>query len=135
MRLSALILAFFAVSACLGGGRDGGPTGPNPPAPPPPIPSGSTFLWGMIVDEAGVCIAGASVRVMEGQRAGESLTQATPCDAWAYDGGFAFNPVAAGIPMTLRVSAPGYADLDKTVTPSLGPQQAVIFAPSRAVGH
>ena len=62
-------------------------------------------------------------------------TQQTPCDAWADGGGFEFKPVAAGIPMTLRVSAPGYADLEKTVTPSLGPQQAVIFAPSRTVGQ
>lgn len=133
MRLPAFILAVFAVSACL---RDRTPTSPNSPAPPPgPIPSGTTFLWGMIVDPSGVCIVGASVRVVEGQRAGESLTQETPCNAWAYSGGFQYNPVAAGIPMTLRVSAPGYADVDTTVTPSLGPQQAVILAPSPAVGH
>ena len=88
----------------------------------------------MVVDPSGLCIAGASVRVIAGQRAGEARAQVTPCDVWAYDGGFQFNSVTAGLPMTLRISAPGYLDLDKTVTPSLGPQQAVIFAPSRATG-
>jgi hypothetical protein len=29
--------------------------------------------------------------------------------------------------MTLRVSAPGYVDLDTTVTQSLGAQRAVLF--------
>ena len=89
----------------------------------------------MIIERSGVCIVGASVRVLDGQRAGVSMTQETPCDAWAYSGGFEFDSLTAGIPMTLRVSAPGYVDLDATVTPTLGIQQAVLLEPSRAPGH
>jgi hypothetical protein len=33
--------------------------------------------------------------------------------------------------MTLRVSALGYAEEERTVVPSTGPQTAVIFAPPR----
>ena len=45
----------------------------------------------------------------------------------ASPGGFEFDSLTAGIPMTLRVSAPGYVDLDTTVTPTLGIQQAVLL--------
>ena len=139
MRLPALLLVAVAISACSGESNPA-PTVPDVPAPPaPPPPSGSasslTFLWGMIIERSGVCIPGASVRVLAGQRAGESMTQATPCDAWAYWGGFGFDSLKAGVPMTLRLSAPGYVDLDTTVTPTLGPQQAFLFEPSRAPGH
>ena len=53
----------------------------------------------------------------------------------ASPGGFEFDSLTAGIPMTLRVSAPGYVDLDTTVTPTLGIQQAVLLEPSRTPGH
>jgi hypothetical protein len=139
VRLPALFLLAVATSACSGDSNPA-PTVPTvPDAPAPPTPSGPSssvaFLWGMVIERSGVCIVGASVRVLDGQRAGESMTQETPCDAWGYSGGFGWDSLKAGIPMTLRLSAPGYVDLDTTVTPTAGPQQAFLFEPSRAPGH
>jgi hypothetical protein len=85
----------------------------------------------MVVDGSGVCIAGAKVLVIEGQRAGESLAQATPCDVWDYANGFYFEDLVPGIPMTLRVSAPGYADMEQKVSPTSGAQTAFLFTPTR----
>jgi len=134
MRRAAIILAAFTLSACSGESGPNAPAVPNAPTPhaPPAAPaSGRTFLWGMVVDASGACIAGAKVLVIEGQRAGESLTQTTPCSVWDYGNGFYFEDLIPGIPMTLRVSAPGYADLERTVTPTLGTQTAFLFTPSR----
>ena len=111
------------------------PTAPGPlasPASPVPAPpTGLTFLWGMVVDQAGVCIVGATVQVVSGQGLGQSMTQTTPCDAWAYDGGVVFRDLTPGVEMTLRASASGYTAQEKTVAPSLAGQVAVLFAPSR----
>ena len=127
MKLAAIVLAVFTLSACAGD------TGPHaPPAPndivSTPFPAARAFLWGMIVEDSGVCIEGATVRVVRGQRAGESMTQTTPCDAWSF-GGFTFRDLTPGVEMTLRASAPGYADEEQTVRPSSGPQQAMLFTP------
>jgi hypothetical protein len=94
-------------------------------------PASLTFLWGMVVEDSGICIPGATVTVVGGQALGQRITQKTPCDAWAYDGGFVFQNLTAGVAMTLRVSALGYAEEERTVVPSTGPQTAVIFAPPR----
>jgi hypothetical protein len=83
----------------------------------------------MVVDEAGLCIVGATIEVVDG--AGHAVTQTTPCDAWAYDGGVVFRDLTPGVEMTLRASASGYAAQEKTVVPSLGPQMAVLFTPTR----
>lgn len=107
---------------------DTGKAGPGPV--PPTGAGGPAFLWGMVVDSTGVCIVGATVHVVAGQRAGQSISQSTPCDAWAYDGGFMFTGLTPGVAMTLRASAPGYADLEQVVTPSLGPQLAVLLQPA-----
>jgi hypothetical protein len=85
----------------------------------------------MVVDESGVCIDGATIQVVRGQSAGPSVPQTTPCDAWAYDGGVFFKNLTPGVAMTLRATAPGWDPLEKTVVPSSGPQQTVLFAPSR----
>ena len=123
MRLEAIVLAAFMLSAC----SERTPTSAAGPIPP----FGSTFLWGYVVDASGVCIVGASVHVVAGQRIGETITQSTPCDAWANDGGFRFDQLAPGKAMTLRVSAPGHVELEQMVTPTLGPQTAVLLSPSR----
>ena len=68
MKLAAIVLAAFTFSACAGD------TSPHTPS----APSGGEFLAGMIVKDSGVCIEGATVRVVRGQRAGESRTQTTP---------------------------------------------------------
>lgn len=128
MKLAAIVLAAFTLSACAGD------TGPHTPAAPnaivpTPGPTAGAFLWGMIVKDSGVCIEGATVLVVRGQRAGESMTQTTPCDAWSYGAGFAFRNLTPGVAMTLRASAPGYADEEQTGIPSFGPQTAMLFTP------
>ncbi len=85
----------------------------------------------MVVDETGVCIAGATVQVVRGERLGATLTQTTPCDAWAYDGGFVLTDLTTGVEVTLRASAPGYAEQEKTFIPTSGPQMAVFLTPLR----
>lgn len=99
----------------------------EPPAAPPVPPARLTFLWGYVIDESGLCIKDATVRVVAGQALGTSMLQETPCDAWAYGNGFMFENLIPGRPMTLRASAPGYADEEITVVPSSGPQQAVLI--------
>jgi hypothetical protein len=53
----------------------------------------------MILDEGGACIVGATATVVRGQRLGQSITQ-TPCDAWAYGGGFVYKDLTPGVEMT-----------------------------------
>jgi hypothetical protein len=54
--------------------------------------------------------------------------QVTPCDAWAYYGGFVFDALSPGVEMTLRASAPGWSTEEKTVVPHLGGQTAVVIS-------
>jgi len=94
--------------------------------------SSRAFVIGIIIGESPQCIVGASVRVLDGQRAGESITQETPCDVWGYYGGFEFDSLSAGVPMKLRASAHGYADYDTTVYPTAAPQPYTVLKLSRA---
>lgn len=137
MRLPALILVALAASACSESDPARTvlyPTVATPPAPPPHSgPSSSrAFVIGIIIGESPQCIVGASVRVLDGQRAGESITQETPCDVWGYYGGFEFDSLSAGVPMKLRASAHGYADYDTTVYPTAAPQPYTVLKLSRA---
>jgi len=95
----------------------------------PPTGSPDVWIWLMVVDQTGVCIPGATIQVVAGQDVGEPITQETPCDAWAYSGGVEYHKLSAGVSMTLRAAAPGYAAEDTTVTPGSGPLSAIIFAP------
>ena len=124
----ALILATLTLFGCSHGAADRIPTTPSTPAP---LAGSLTFLWAMVVDETGVCIAGATLQVVRGQAVGQPITQATPCDAWAYDGGVMFRNLTPGVEMTLRASAPGYSAQEKTIIPSLGGQLATLFTPAR----
>jgi uncharacterized protein (DUF39 family) len=74
---------------------------------------------------------GATVTVVAGQALGRSLAQTTPCDAWDYSGGFIFEDLKAGVDMTLRATAPGFAPVERTFTPYVGPQMAVFLEPAR----
>jgi len=127
MRIARTVLSTLTLLGCSQDNVHRLPTSPDPPVRPA---SSLTWLWGMVVDEAGVCIVGATATVVRGQGLGQSIKQTTPCDAWAYDGGFVFKDLTPGVEMTLRVAAFGYAAEERTVVPSLGPQMAVIFAPS-----
>ncbi|MEO7367213.1 MAG: carboxypeptidase-like regulatory domain-containing protein [Gemmatimonadaceae bacterium] len=132
--VAATVLFSFSVFGCAGdppGRLD--PVEPSPFSPPPQGPGQSpekTWLWGMVVDGAGLCIEGATVLVVKGHRAGETLAQKTPCDAWGYDGGFIFYDLTVGVEMTLQISAPGYGFDQRTVFPYAGPQMSVLFKPS-----
>ncbi len=97
---------------------------------PPPA---RAFLWAMVVDDFGRCIEGAIVEVVAGQGIGQRKAQETPCDAWS-DGGVLFTDLTAGVPMTLRSSAPGYGAQEKTVIPSSGPFTVVLLGVSQLQG-
>ena len=103
----------------------------SPSAPASPRLDNPASLWGMVIDGSGLCITSATVRVIGGQAIGRSLAQEEPCDAWGYGGGFLLTGLTPGVAMTLRVSAPGYVAKDTTVVPRLGPQTALLIAPSR----
>jgi len=132
MKFTLTILATLSLLGCSQGNTQPSPTAPSPlVTTSAPTADSLTSLWGMVVDETGVCIVGATVQVVRGQGVGQGITQTTPCDAWAYDGGVVFRDLTPGVEMTLRASASGYAALERTVVPSLGPQMAVLLAPSR----
>jgi hypothetical protein len=98
----------------------------------PDLPAiNDAWLWGMVVHDSGSCIVGATVSVVRGQALGRSIVQSTPCDAWAYSGGFEFKNLTPGVEMTLRTSAPGYAPKEVTVVPTSGAQMALLIEPTR----
>jgi len=83
----------------------------------------------MVVDPSGACIPGATVQVVAGQAVGNPVTQVTPCSVWDYAGGVEYHNLTPGVSMTLRATAPGYADEEKSVTPFGSFVQATILAP------
>jgi len=85
----------------------------------------TAVLWGFVVDESGACIRDAEVEAIAGQAVGEVMHQETPCDVWAYGGGFYFNDLKPGIAITIRASAPGYAPRQMTVMPFTGGYKAL----------
>jgi hypothetical protein len=102
------------------------------PAPPPTnVSSASAMVWGFVVDASGVCVEGAAVQVVRGQRVGETVAQRTPCTAWDYDNGFEFRPLTPGVSMTLRASAPGYVAREVTIVPQTGWQSTISIKLSR----
>ena len=126
------ILSIAAIAIAAGCSSDEGTgMGPGPAPGEPPVVPATTFLWVMVVEDSGVCIPGATIRALQGQRAGESFTQKTPCDAWAYDGGVLFENLRIGEEMTLQATAPGYLAQEKRVVPTSGAQTAFLFTPSR----
>jgi hypothetical protein len=105
MKIALTILSTLTLLGCSPENVQRLPTSPDLPSDPPPDRSGSsTWLWGMVVAESGVCIDGATATVVRGQGLGQSITQTTPCDAWAYDGGFVFKDLIPGVEMTIRVN-------------------------------
>jgi hypothetical protein len=134
MKIVLTILATVTLLAC---SELDLPTLPQTPGPGPTLPQGPplgplgsrAWVWGLVVNDAGVCIAGASATVVRGQGLGQSAKQSTPCDAWAYDGGFVFRDLTPGVEMTIRASAPGYVSQELIVVPSLS-GEALLFTPS-----
>ena len=92
-----------------------------------PQPASSTAtVWAMVVEaETGTCIEGATVAVVSGQRAGETATQETPCEAQEYRGGVKLTELATYVPLRLRVSAAGWGAQERTIAPAAGRYTAV----------
>lgn len=136
MKSALTILGALALWGCAGSE----PTAPSRPgdtdspplSPPsnPPTGNSSAWIWLMVVNRGGACIPGATIQVVAGQAIGEPVTQETPCDVWGYSGGVEYHNLTAGVAMTLRATAPGYAAEEKTITPSVGAVSAIVFAPS-----
>jgi hypothetical protein len=73
------------------------------------------MLWGMVVEKSGLCIHGATVRLVDGAAVGDSVVQKAPCDVWDYGGGFELKGLPAGVPVTIRAAAPGFVAKEVTV--------------------
>ena len=134
MKIALTVLVALTLLGCSGERADSLLTAPSPLVGTGSLsPTGGSLamLFGMVVNESGGCIVGATVEVVRGQGLGQSITQTTPCDAWGYSGGFIFSNLTPGVEMTLRAAASGYASPEMTVVPSTGPQTAVLFSPSR----
>ena len=120
VRRIALVLAALACS------QDGAfrlPLAPTPPIPqvPPIQPSASLgTVWILVLDESGVCVDSATATVVRGQGVGQSVRQVTPCGLWEYGGGIVFKDLTPGATMTLRLSAAGYTEQERTVLPAVG---------------
>ena len=121
MKLVLTALLTLTLLGCSGESARRTPSAPDPPAPPAPTSLAS--FSGMVLDESGACIVGATVQVVRGQQLGQSITQTTPCSYWDYDEGFRFTDLTPGVEMTLRASAPGFVAQEATVVPSGGPQE------------
>jgi hypothetical protein len=121
MRLAFAALGMIALVGC---SRDG--IAPVSPTSPPVALSSSAWLWMMVAEDSGLCIADATIEVIAGQSRGLTAKQTQPCDVWDV-GGIYIKELEAGAEMTVRASAPGYAAQEKVVVPKSGPQQATIF--------
>jgi len=113
------VVALLFTAAC-SDGASSGPTGsePLPDLPPPAMPPPATsqgFVWGHVVEDSGVCIAGATVRIVEGPGEGRYTPQRYPCDAWSYGDGFEFADLPMGATVKLRATADGYKSQDQKV--------------------
>ena len=115
---------------------DGRPTLPSNPSPSGPIGSpgspnpeaGPTgLLFGMVIDEFGGCIEGATVLILAGQNVGRTIVQQTPCDAWGYYGGFLLEDLTPGVGVTLRASAGGWTTQEKTFLPMSRAGYSAVF--------
>ena len=119
--------------ACGEGSRSVLPFAPSsasssaPTASPVPPPGSSTAtFWAMVVDgDSGTCIEGATVEVISGQRAGQTVTQETPCDVREYRGGVKLTELTAGVELRLRVSATGWHAQERRFAPQSGRYTAV----------
>ena len=128
MRYSAMLLLAATLSGC--GVESPGPFVTTPSTDAPPL---HTRVFGFVLDDS-FCIDRASVSVVSGQGAGQTLAQDPYCDVWG-EVGFEFKGLTPGVAMTIRVAAPGYVTKDTTVvpwieTPYTGPVTPLSIVPS-----
>jgi hypothetical protein len=74
----------------------------------------SGFIWGQVIDQAGLCIRGATVEIIAGPGMGRKSGQPDDCGAWDYTG-FEFRDLPYGATVTLRANAPMYSPQDREV--------------------
>jgi hypothetical protein len=81
----------------------------------------------MVIDGGGVCIEGATVLILAGQSVGRTIPQETPCDAWAYSGGFLLEDLTPGVEITVRASAGGWTTQEQTFLPMSRAGYSAVF--------
>jgi len=86
------------------------------------------FIWGTVVDAAGICIPGATISIVDGPGAGRQSGQPDECNAWDSDG-FEFRNLPLDAMVTLRANAPGYQSQERQVRVGNG-GPPVVFAPA-----
>ena len=98
-----------------------------------PTPEQRTILRGMVVNQDGECIPGATVQI-EGQWGGDAIEQRTPCALGnlGEDVGFTVEDVIVGVGLMVRTSAPGYETLEQMVVPDQSPLNVVFLTLTRA---
>jgi hypothetical protein len=137
MRFALIAVVTLTLLGCSGETIQPLPTAADPVVPTAPTaparPAELTFVWVVVIQEAGTCIPGATVEIMRGQGLGRSVTQTSAwvCSYWDPDFDAVFKGLNEGEELTLRASASGYAAKEITVVPTLGPQTAVTFELSR----
>ena len=130
MKRALTILAALMLAGC---GQDE-LTGAIYPTGTLPTPEQRTILHGMVVNEDGECIRGATVQI-EGQWGGEALEQRTPCAIGIFgeDVGFTVEDVIVGVGLTVRSSAPGYETAEQMIFPLQSPLNVVFLTLRRSV--
>ena len=87
----------------------------EPSVQPPPSSRGTGTVTGFVHDQAGVCVPGVLVEVIDGPRAGATFLQGDPCGSvWDYSGGYSFSHLPANQDVRLRASKKGYVTREKT---------------------
>ena len=124
-------LTFLAALMLVGCGEDK-LTGAIYPQESFPAPETRTVLRGMVVDEEGQCVDGATVQIT-GQWGADAIEQAAPCGLGnlGEDLGFTVEDVLLGVGLTIRSSAPGYETQETSLVPSASPFEVVFLTLTR----
>ena len=120
MRFGLIVLMALMAHGCSSDTARRTPTAPSSPSPTPtptPAPNSLTNLYGFVVESSGACIKGASVHIVRREASSQSITQITPC-GWSYSDFFNCENLTAGVEVTIRASATGYATQEMTAFPS-----------------
>lgn len=131
MRYAPWMLSASLILACAGEPSRPVPSAPHAGAPgvPSPRPYEKASLWLVVADKDGSCIPGGSLRVVEGQLAGETRVQdLQPCSVWDYGMGIFLTELEPGVKMTITASAPGYVEQSETFYPNPFGGGAFFFA-------
>lgn len=121
-RASTLLCVLLAASGC---------SDVTPRFTEPPIvrtgPAPTSSVWTIVMDRRGYCISGATLTVVRGQDSGTVVTQDANCSIWDRAGGYTFDKLPPFVPITIRASAAGYIDSERTATPDLHNEADLVF--------